>query len=87
VKPRRHCPQQYLLPALEPARQMMNGLGLITATFVLTVAGVKAGADPSQVSAETVFKMGPYYVPTILTLWMIMIAIMSGYRITREGHE
>ena len=31
--------------------------------------------------------MGAYYVPTILTLWMIMIAIMSGYRITREGHE
>ena len=68
-------------------RQMVNGLGLITATFVLTVAGVQAGADPSQVSAETVFKMGAYYVPTILTLWMIMIAIMSGYRITREGHE
>lgn len=68
-------------------RQMVNGLGLITATFVLTVAGVKAGADPSQVSADTVFKMGAYYVPTILTLWMIMIAIMSGYRITRKGHR
>ena len=67
-------------------RQMVNGLGLITATFVLTVAGVKAGADPSQVSAETVWRMGAYYVPTILTLWMIMIAIMGGYKISREGH-
>ncbi|WP_397420479.1 MFS transporter [Phenylobacterium sp.] len=68
-------------------RQMVNGLGLITATFVLTVAGVQAGADPTQVSEDTIWRMGAYYVPTILALWMTMIAIMSGYRITREGHE
>jgi glycoside/pentoside/hexuronide:cation symporter, GPH family len=68
-------------------RQMVNGLGLITATFVLTFAGIKAGADPSQVSPEAVQRLGMYYVPTILALWMTMIAIMSGYRITREGHE
>jgi hypothetical protein len=54
---------------------------------VLTVAGVQAGADPTQVSEETIWRMGAYYVPTILALWMTMIAIMSGYRITREGHE
>ncbi len=68
-------------------RQMVNGLGLITATMVLTFAGLKAGADPSQVPADAVWRLGAYYVPTILALWMTSIAIMSAYTINRARHE
>jgi Na+/melibiose symporter-like transporter len=68
-------------------RKVVGGLGLTAATFVLTLAGLKAGADPSQVSHETVMRLGMFYVPAILTLWMIMLAIMSTYSITRDGHE
>jgi Na+/melibiose symporter-like transporter len=68
-------------------RKVVGGLGLTAATFVLTLAGLKAGADPSQVSHETVMRLGMFYVPAILSLWMIMLAIMSTYTITRDGHE
>ncbi|WP_397394959.1 MFS transporter [Phenylobacterium sp.] len=68
-------------------RKVVGSIGPLAATFILTIAGLKAGADPSQVSQETVLRLGMFYVPAILTLWMIMLAIMSTYTITRGGHE
>ena len=68
-------------------RKVVGGLGLTAATFVLTVAGLQAGADPSQVSDETLFRLGLFYVPVILALWMTMLAVMMTYTITRDGHE
>ena len=68
-------------------RKVVGGLGLTAATFVLTLAGLQAGADPSQVSDETLFRLGLFYVPVILALWMTMLAVMMTYTITRDGHE
>lgn len=68
-------------------RKMVNGIGIMTATFVLTAARFPAGADPSQVPDEALFRLGVYYVPTILTLWMAMMAVMFTYRLDRSGHE
>lgn len=68
-------------------RKVVGGLGLITATFVLTMAGLKAGADPTQVSPETVWRLGAFYVPTILSLWLAMLAVMGAYTLSRSGHE
>ena len=68
-------------------RKVVGGLGLTAATFVLTLAGLQAGADPSQVSEETLFRLGLFYVPVILALWMTMLAVMMTYTITRDGHE
>lgn len=68
-------------------RKVVGGLGLITATFVLTMAQLPTGADPSQVSPETVWRLGAYYVPTILSLWLAMLAVMGAYTLSRAGHE
>lgn len=68
-------------------RKMVNGFGVMAATMVLTLAQFPKGADPSQVSDETVWRLGAIYVPTILTLWMAMMAVMATYKLTREGHE
>ncbi|MFC3079253.1 MFS transporter [Phenylobacterium terrae] len=68
-------------------RKVVNGLGIMTATFVLAAAQFPTGADPSQVSDETLFRLGAYYVPTILTLWMAMMAVMFAYKLDRAGHE
>jgi Na+/melibiose symporter-like transporter len=65
----------------------VGGLGLTVATLVLTMAGLAPGANPSQVSDETLWRLGAYYVPTILTLWMTMLAVMGAYTLTRAGHE
>jgi len=67
--------------------KMMAGLGVMTATLVLTLAQFPKGADPSQVPPDAIWRLGAYYVPTILVLWMAMMAVISTYRLDRAGHE
>jgi Na+/melibiose symporter-like transporter len=59
----------------------------MSASFVLTLAGIKTGADASHVTPQALFRLGAIYVPTILALWMTMVAIIGAYRITRESHH
>jgi len=67
--------------------KVVQGLGVTIASLVLTVAGLKAGADPSQVSPETLWRLGAIYVPTVLALWMAMLFALSFYKLTRSDHE
>jgi len=68
-------------------RKSVQGLGVITAGFVLAAAQFPAGVKPDQIPAEALTRLGLYYVPTILFLWLTMLAIMSTYRLKREDHE
>ena len=68
-------------------RKCVQGLGLMVASYVLFLADFPAGAVVGDVSDETLWRLGAYYVPAILTLWMIMIAIISGYKLDRVQHE
>jgi len=68
-------------------RKIVTGLGALTATFILALVQFPAGADPSQVPAEAVRALGLHYAPTILALWLAMMASISAYRITRSDHE
>ncbi len=67
--------------------KIVNGLGVIMAGYLITFAGLKTGADASRVSPETVGRLGALYVPTILTLWMSMLAVMGLYSLNRQSHE
>ncbi len=68
-------------------RKCVQGFGLMLASFLLYLSGFPAGATVDEVSAETLWQLGAYYVPAILSLWMIMIAIISGYKLDRGQHE
>jgi Na+/melibiose symporter-like transporter len=68
-------------------RKCVQGIGLMLASFVLYLADFPAGATVDDVSAESVWRLGAYYVPTILALWLGMIAIISGYKLDRDQHE
>ncbi len=68
-------------------RKSVQGLGVIAAGFVLTAAQFPAGLKPDQIPAEALTRLGIFYVPTILFLWLTMLAIMSTYRLKREDHE
>jgi Na+/melibiose symporter-like transporter len=68
-------------------RKMVSGLGVMSATLVLALAGLKAGAKPEDVPADVVWRLGAYYVPIILSLWMAMMAAIAFYRLDREEHE
>ncbi|WP_293679079.1 MFS transporter, partial [uncultured Phenylobacterium sp.] len=73
--------------AITFVRMTVQGLGVITASFVLAAAEFPKGAVQGEVSNETLLRLGAYYAPTILALWLAMIAVMSTYRLTRAGHE
>ncbi|MBC7767724.1 MAG: MFS transporter [Phycisphaerales bacterium] len=68
-------------------RKMVQGVGVLVAGFVLSVAGFPSGAAPANVSDDAVWRLGAYYVPTILVLWLAMIAVISTYKLERKDHE
>ena len=68
-------------------RKCVQGLGLMLASFLLFLSEFPAGATVADVSDETLWQLGAYYVPSILGLWMCMIAIISGYKLDRGQHE
>ena len=68
-------------------RKSVQGLGLMVASFVLVLAEFPAGATVEQVGEDTVWRLGAYYVPTILALWMTMIAVISQYELSEETHQ
>ncbi|MEJ2172618.1 MAG: MFS transporter [Woeseiaceae bacterium] len=68
-------------------RKSVQGFGLLLASFVLHLAQFPAGAAVGQVSDEAVWRLGAYYVPAILTIWMLMMAVISAYQLDRAGHE
>jgi glycoside/pentoside/hexuronide:cation symporter, GPH family len=67
--------------------KLVQGLGISIAAFILTFAGIKTGTDPSQVSPDAIWRLGAYYVPTVLTLWMAMLAMLTFYKRDRSDHE
>jgi Na+/melibiose symporter-like transporter len=68
-------------------RKSVQGFGLMLASFVLYWAGLSAGATAGQVSDETVWRLGVYYVPTVLFVWMLMMLAITSYKIERADHE
>ncbi|WP_310498197.1 MFS transporter [Sandarakinorhabdus sp.] len=67
--------------------KLVQGFGVTIASFVLTFAGIKTGTDPSQVPADAIWRLGAYYVPTVLALWMAMMAALTFYKRERSDHE
>ncbi len=68
-------------------RKMVQGIGLTAAAFILYLAQFPQGAAPGEVSDDTIWQLGAYYVPSVLIVWMLMIACISAYRIDRSQHE
>ena len=73
--------------AITFVKKAVLGLGLIAASFVLTLSAFPVGAKAGEVPADTLWRLGAWYVPTILALWLAMIAVLSTYRLGRSDHE
>jgi Na+/melibiose symporter-like transporter len=68
-------------------RKMVQGVGVLVAGFVLSLAGIPPGATANAVSEEAVWRLGAYYAPAVLVLWLSMIAVISTYKLERGDHE
>ncbi len=68
-------------------RKAVQGLGVMAASVVLTLAEFPKGARPDQVSADSLWQLGATYVPAIWLVWALMILAVSRYRLSRADHE
>jgi len=67
-------------------RKLSQGVGVMTASFILAFAAISPGIRPEEASADSVAKLGFGYAATLLTVWMLMILSITFYRISREDH-
>jgi Na+/melibiose symporter-like transporter len=67
-------------------RKLSQGIGVLSASFILAAASIVPGTRAEDASAESVASLGWGYAGTLLTVWTLMLIAISFYRISREDH-
>lgn len=76
-----------LLSANAMFRKMISSLGIFMATSVLAFAGFAEGAKPGQVPDEVLRTLGMAYIPLIVGLYGVAVALLFAYNIDRSKHD
>ncbi len=63
-----------------------SGFGILAAATIVALVHLKQGADPASVPPQVMRHFAMIYVPTIIGLYVVAYALLSGYRITRASH-
>ncbi|MGI9440618.1 MAG: MFS transporter [Parvibaculales bacterium] len=69
------------------AGKMVSGLGILLAGLVISLASLPRGAKPEEVAPEVLVKLVLLAVPMQITLYLLALAMLSRYRITRGKHN
>ncbi|MBY6217393.1 MFS transporter [Qipengyuania aquimaris] len=68
-------------------RKVTQGIGVAAAGAILSMIAFPEGAEPEAVPAETLWKLGAFYAPSLLVLYLGALYCISRYRIDKAGHE
>tara|TARA_B100000767_G_scaffold130555_1_gene123920 strand:+ start:273 stop:1697 length:1425 start_codon:yes stop_codon:yes gene_type:complete len=68
-------------------KKFVQGFGVVMATTILTIVSFPVGVTPNDVPPDALFRLGTLYVPTVVTVWMLMILCISYYQIDRKKHN
>ncbi|MDG0969352.1 MAG: MFS transporter, partial [Porticoccaceae bacterium] len=68
-------------------KKFVQGFGVLMATTILTMAQFPAGVAPGEVPSDALFRLGAYYMPAVVTVWMLMIVFISKYSVSRDTHN
>lgn len=68
------------------AGKMVTGLGVMLAGLVLTLANLPRDAKPSDVAPDVLVNLVLLAAPMQIVLYLIALAMLSRYRITRSKH-
>ncbi|NNC59607.1 MAG: MFS transporter [Erythrobacter sp.] len=68
-------------------RKCTVGLGSFAGGIILSIVAFPQRADPGSIADETLWRLGAFYAPSLLALWMAMIFAISRYRIDKGEHE
>lgn len=67
-------------------RKLSQGVGVMTASLVLAVAGMSRGGGAEGATPEAIRSLGWGYGVSLLVAWTLMLICVSFYRISRESH-
>ncbi|HSG90329.1 MAG TPA: MFS transporter [Pseudomonadales bacterium] len=68
------------------AAKATSGVGTLLAGIILDLIAFPRGAQPGAVSEDVLFDLGLAYGPTVAVLYLLALACMSFYRISRSDH-
>lgn len=68
-------------------RKLAQGMGVLSASFILATASITPGMRPEAASPESISTLGLGYAVALLSLWTLMLISVSFYRISRDDHE
>lgn len=68
-------------------QKAVSGVGIFASGMLLGFVQFPQGAQPGQVPAEVLFRLGATYVPVLGVLYVIALFCLAGYRISRRSHE
>jgi glycoside/pentoside/hexuronide:cation symporter, GPH family len=69
------------------AAKATSGIGTLFAGIALDLIHFPRGAAPGSVPAEAVFNLGLIYGPMLMVFYVLALASMCFYRITRSKHD
>jgi glycoside/pentoside/hexuronide:cation symporter, GPH family len=68
-------------------QKSVSGIGVFMSTLLLSAIGFPRHAQPGQVDPLVVRNLALVYVPILVVLFVIALALLSAYRISRTSHE
>jgi Na+/melibiose symporter-like transporter len=68
-------------------QKAVSGIGIFASTLLLTAVGFPRGARPGAVDPAVIRGLGLAYVPLVVSLFLVSIAFLAAYRISRTSHE
>jgi len=69
------------------AQKATSGVGAFAAGMALDLINFPRGAAPGTVDPDTVWNLGFLYGPLLMTFYLLALASIGFYRITRRGHN
>jgi Na+/melibiose symporter-like transporter len=63
-----------------------SGFGILAASTIVATVHLAPGIDPEKLAPHVMRNFALIYVPTVICLYAISFALLSGYRITRASH-
>ena len=69
------------------AQKAVNGLGVVAAGQILVFVEFPTQAKPGEVAQETVLDLALVYMPVLVFFYILSLAVLGVYRISREDHS
>jgi Na+/melibiose symporter-like transporter len=68
-------------------QKAVSGVGVFLSTLILSAIGFPDGAQPGEVDPSIILRLGTVYAPALVVLYLVSLAFLSAYRISRARHE